>query len=82
MAMGRESLRAIGPGGRVGARGSVEPIEVLQHLHTYGNHPVVLRGGAENIEILKRENLIQAGQDHGSLFLEGLKTLAAPPNGG
>ena len=60
----------------------VKPIEVLQHLHTYGNHPVSCAAALKNIEILKRENLIQRAKTLGAYFLEGLKTLAHHPTAG
>lgn len=60
----------------------VKPIEVLQHLHTYGNHPVSCAAALKNIEILKRENLIQRAKTMGAYFLEGLQTLAHHPTVG
>jgi len=60
----------------------VKPIEIFQHLHTYGNHPVSCAAGLKNIEIMKRENLIQKSKTMGAYFLEGLKTLAHHPTVG
>jgi len=52
-----------------------EPIEVFQHLHTYGNHPVACAAALKNIEILKDEKLIENSRQMGIYFLERLKTL-------
>ena len=64
------------PLGAVGATDAVmAPIEVFNHLHTYGNHPVSCAAGLKTIEILQRENLVQAAEHLGKYFLEGLKQL-------
>ena len=60
----------------------VKPIEIFQHLHTYGNHPVSCAAALKNIEIMKRENLIQKSKIMGAYFLEGLKTLSHHPTVG
>lgn len=57
----------------------MEPIEVFQHLHTYGNHPVSCAAALKNIEILKKENLIENSYKMGIYFLERLKTLEHHP---
>ena len=68
------------PLGAVGCTAEVvRPIEVFQHLHTYGNHPVSCAAALKNIEIMKRENLIQNSKTVGTHFLEGLKTLTHHP---
>jgi adenosylmethionine-8-amino-7-oxononanoate aminotransferase len=65
------------PLGAVGATDAVmEPIEVFNHLHTYGNHPVPCAAGVKTIEILKRDKLVENAQTLGSYFLEGLQELA------
>ena len=56
-----------------------EPIEIFQHLHTYGNHPVSCAAALKNIEILKDENLIENSRRMGLHFLEKLKTLERHP---
>jgi adenosylmethionine-8-amino-7-oxononanoate aminotransferase len=53
----------------------MEPIDVFQHLHTYGNHPVSCAAALKNIEILKKENLIENSLKMGAYFFERLKTL-------
>jgi len=60
----------------------VKPIEVLQHLHTYGNHPVSCAAALKNIEILNKENLIPRAKAMGDYFLEKLKTLSHHPTVG
>jgi adenosylmethionine-8-amino-7-oxononanoate aminotransferase len=57
----------------------MEPVEVFQHLHTYGNHPVSCAAALKNIEILKKENLIENSYQMGIYFLERLKTLEHHP---
>jgi len=60
----------------------VKPIEIFQHLHTYGNHPVSCAAALKNIEIMKREHLVQKSKTMGAYFLEGLKTLSHHPTVG
>jgi putrescine aminotransferase len=65
------------PLGAVGATDAVmEPIEVFNHLHTYGNHPVPCAAGLKTVEILQRENLVEASETVGNYFLEGLRAMA------
>ena len=65
------------PLGAVGATDAVmEPIEVFNHLHTYGNHPVPCAAGLKTVEILQRENLVKASETVGNYFLEGLRAMA------
>jgi putrescine---pyruvate transaminase len=52
-----------------------EPIEIFQHLHTYGNHPVACAAALKNIEIIKNEKLVENSRQMGDYFLERLKTL-------
>jgi adenosylmethionine-8-amino-7-oxononanoate aminotransferase len=56
-----------------------EPIEVLMHLHTYGNHPVSCATGIKNIEIIKKEGLVDNSRKMGDYLLAGLKTLEKYP---
>jgi len=68
------------PLGAVGCTGQLwEGIEVFQHLHTYGNHPVACAAALRNLEILKAENLIERSRQMGRYFLEKLKTLERHP---
>ncbi|MFQ6079122.1 MAG: aspartate aminotransferase family protein [Thermodesulfobacteriota bacterium] len=71
------------PLGGVGCTDEViEPIEIFQHLHTYGNHPVSCAAALKNIEIMQRENLIQNSHEMGIYFLEGLRSLESHPTVG
>ncbi len=71
------------PLGGVGCTDEVmEPIEIFQHLHTYGNHPVSCTAALKNIEIMRRENLIQKSHEMGIYFLEGLRSLESHPTVG
>jgi adenosylmethionine-8-amino-7-oxononanoate aminotransferase len=71
------------PLGGVGVTDEVmEPIEIFQHLHTYGNHPVSCAAALKNIEIVQREHLIQNSHEMGIYFLEGLRTLESHPTVG
>jgi adenosylmethionine-8-amino-7-oxononanoate aminotransferase len=68
------------PLGAVGVTDEVmDPIDIFQHLHTYGNHPVSCATALKNIEIIKRENLIENSHQMGIYFLERLKTLEHHP---
>jgi adenosylmethionine-8-amino-7-oxononanoate aminotransferase len=68
------------PLGAVGCTKAVlEPIEILHHLHTYGNHPVACAAAVANLEIMKRENLIRRSEEMGRYFLEGLRALEGHP---
>jgi adenosylmethionine-8-amino-7-oxononanoate aminotransferase len=60
----------------------MEPIEIFQHLHTYGNHPVSCTAALKNIEIMQEEYLIQNSYEMGIYFLEGLRTLKSHPTVG
>jgi len=71
------------PLGAVGCSAQViEPIELLNHLHTYGNHPVSCAVGLRNLEILETENLVENSRKMGHYFLDGLKTLENHPSVG
>ena len=62
------------PLGAVGCSDAVmEPIEMLNHIHTYGNHPVGCAAGIKTIEITQRENLVEKSESMGKYFLEGMK---------
>ena len=68
------------PLGAVGCTDEVmEPIEIFNHLHTYGNHPVPCAAGLKTIEILKREKLVENSRVLGKYFLESLRTLVHHP---
>jgi adenosylmethionine-8-amino-7-oxononanoate aminotransferase len=68
------------PLGAVGCTDDVlAPIDVFNHLHTYGNHPVPCAAGIKTIEILQRDKLVQASAELGKYFLEGLETLVQHP---
>ena len=69
------------PLGAVGCTDAVmEPIEVLNHLHTYGNHPVPCAVGLKNLEIIKRDRLVENSAAMGAYFLDGLRDLAGRPS--
>lgn len=71
------------PLGAVGCSDRVtEPIEVLNHLHTYGNHPVSCAVALRNLELLETEQLIESSEKMGRYFLEALKTLQHHPSVG
>jgi adenosylmethionine-8-amino-7-oxononanoate aminotransferase len=71
------------PLGGVGCADRVkEPVTTFQHLHTYGNHPVSCAAALKNLEIMKRENLIQNSAEMGIYFLERLKELEHHPTVG
>jgi adenosylmethionine-8-amino-7-oxononanoate aminotransferase len=68
------------PLGGIGCTDEVlEPIEIFQHLHTYGNHPVSCAVSLKNIEIMQRENLIRHSSEMGIYFLDGLRALESHP---
>lgn len=71
------------PLGAVGCSARVmEPVEMLNHLHTYGNHPVSCAVGLRNLEVLENEKLIENSEKIGKYFLDGLKTLEHHPSVG
>ena len=71
------------PLGAVGCSTQVtESIELLNHLHTYGNHPVSCAVGLKNLEILEDEKLVENSEKMGHYFLDGLKTLEHHPSVG
>lgn len=64
------------PLGAVGCRPEIlAEVEILHHLHTYGNHPVACAAALKNMEILQEEALIPRAQRMGEYFLEALKML-------
>jgi len=60
----------------------VKPIDVFQHLHTYGNHPVSCAAALKNIEIMKKENLIQNSKAMGNYFGRSENPDPSPHRGG
>lgn len=69
------------PLGAVGfTLGVTAPVQVLNHLHTYGNHPVSCAVGLKNLEILETEKLVERSAQMGRYFLDGLKTLEHHPS--
>jgi putrescine---pyruvate transaminase len=68
------------PMGAVGATDAVvRPLELLANLQTYMNHPVACAASLTNIEILKREKLIENSRRLGEYFLGCLKELERHP---
>ena len=64
------------PLGGVGCTDRVmEPVDTLQHMHTYGNHPVSCAAALKNLEIIKSENLVQRSSEMGEYFLQRLRQL-------
>jgi adenosylmethionine-8-amino-7-oxononanoate aminotransferase len=58
---------------------AVDPIPEFQHLHTYGNHPVSCAAGLKNIEIMRRDGLIDRAARMGEYFLDALRSLEELP---
>ena len=68
------------PLGAVGCTDKVmEPIDTVWHIHTYSNHPVACAAALKNIEIMKKERLIENSEKVGKYFLEKLRTLESHP---
>jgi adenosylmethionine-8-amino-7-oxononanoate aminotransferase len=68
------------PLGAMGCTDAVyEPLDIFEHLHTYANHPVSCAAALKNIEIMKREKLVDNSQAMGKYFLEKLKGLERHP---
>ena len=68
------------PLGAVGCTDEViDPVDTLEHMHTYANHPVACAAALKNIEILKQERLIERAAEIGRYFLESLKSLEDYP---
>jgi len=68
------------PLGAVGCTDKViDPVDTFEHLHTYANHPVACAAGLKNIEIIKKENLIERSAEIGKYFLDALKSLEEYP---
>jgi adenosylmethionine-8-amino-7-oxononanoate aminotransferase len=57
----------------------VDNMEIFQHLHTYGNHPVSCAAALKSLEILQRENLVQNSREMGDYFLGRLRELEGHP---
>jgi adenosylmethionine-8-amino-7-oxononanoate aminotransferase len=65
------------PMGALGATEAVmAPVDNFANLQTYMNHPVACAAALANIEILKRERLIDNARVMGDYFLDGLRSLA------
>lgn len=58
---------------------TVEPIDVFNHLHTYGNHPVSCSVGLANLDLLEQEALVEQSKIMGEYFLTGLHSLESHP---
>lgn len=68
------------PLGAVGCTDEViDPVDTLEQMHTYANHPVACAAALKNIEILKQERLIERAAEIGRYFLESLKSLEDYP---
>lgn len=68
------------PLGAVGCTGRItEPIEIFHHLHTYSNHPVACAVALKNLEIMKKEKLVERSQEMGTYLLTALKRLESHP---
>lgn len=52
---------------------------VFRHIHTYGAHPVACKVASVNLEIIKREELVENAREMGEYFLNGLKELEKQP---
>lgn len=52
---------------------------VFRHIHTYGAHPVACKAASVNLEIIKREELVENAREMGEYFLNGLKELEKQP---
>lgn len=71
------------PLGAVGCTDKVlEPIEIFNHLHTYGNHPVSCAVGIANLALIKRDKLAENSLVMGDYFLGELKSLESHPSVG
>ncbi|MGD2271517.1 MAG: aspartate aminotransferase family protein [Desulfobacterales bacterium] len=56
-----------------------QPIEVFNHLHTYGNHPVPCAAALKNIAILQNEKLVENAAAMGAYLLNKLRELQHHP---
>jgi adenosylmethionine-8-amino-7-oxononanoate aminotransferase len=64
------------PLGALGATDAVvEGVEHFANLQTYMNHPIACAAALKNIEIIKRESLIENARVMGRYFLDGLRSL-------
>jgi adenosylmethionine-8-amino-7-oxononanoate aminotransferase len=70
----------------MGAGGATEaivgPVDYFANLQTYMNHPVACAAALANIEILKRERLVENARTMGEYFLDALKSLTSHPGVG
>lgn len=60
----------------------LEPIQMFNHLHTYGNHPVSCAVGIKNLDIIIKEKLVENSAAMGAYFLDGLRGLQDRPSVG
>jgi adenosylmethionine-8-amino-7-oxononanoate aminotransferase len=68
------------PMGALGATEAVVgPVDYFANLQTYMNHPVACAAALANIEILKREQLIENARVMGEYFLDALRSLTSHP---
>jgi putrescine aminotransferase len=68
------------PMGALGATDAVvRSVDLFANLQTYMNHPVACAASLTNIEILKRERLIENSRQQGEYFLGRLKELERHP---
>lgn len=80
MSMAKGLTSGYVPLGGVGCSAKVmDPVSELRHLHTYGNHPVSCAAALKNIEIIKRESLIDRASEMGAYFLEKLREFSDHP---
>jgi adenosylmethionine-8-amino-7-oxononanoate aminotransferase len=56
-----------------------ESMPVFLHLHTWGSHPVACAAGLKNLEIIKREGLVERSRQMGAYMLACLKELEKHP---
>ena len=83
MLMAKGISSGYAPLGALGATDAlVEPVDFFNNLQTYMNHPATCAAGLKNIEILKRERLVENAQAMGEYFLEKLRSLAHHPSVG
>lgn len=55
------------------------PLGGFRHGYTYGGHPVACAAGLANLEILRRERLVERAKAMGSMLLQGLESLRDIP---
>lgn len=55
------------------------PLGGFRHGYTYGGHPVACAAGLANLEILRRERLVERAKAMGAMLLQELETLRDIP---